>query len=156
MPSIRKIISVILFCFVFDTQGYAKDRVSIHDAWVPEAPPVVKTMAGYLVVKNPTDKEVSIIKVSSPDFRTVEMHKSIIKEGMARMIKQDKVVIRAKSQVEFKSGGLHLMLIGAKRRLKAGNEIPLTFEFDNGKKFSTKAIVKPASADTMDHSHHHH
>lgn len=156
MPGIRKIVFVILFCFVFSAQGYAKDEVSIHDAWIPEAPLVVKTMAGYLTAKNSTDKKISIIKVSSPDFKTVEMHKSIIKDGMARMIKQNKVVIRAKSQVEFKSGGLHLMLMGAKRKLKTGSEITLMFEFDNGNKLSTKAMVKPASAETIDHTRHRH
>lgn len=152
----KKFFYFVLVYTAFAGQLCATEQIGIQNAWLPEAPPVMKIMAGYLVIKNPTDKIVNIVKVTSPDFQTVEMHESVIKDGMARMIKQPQVAIPAKSQIEFKSGGLHLMLINKKRKLKTGDEVLLTFEFDKGKKVTTKAMVKPASADTMDHSHHQH
>lgn len=157
MLIIKRNVILLLVCFVFSAQSYASDLVKISNAWVPEAPPVIKVMAGYLVAENTSDKPVSLMNVSSSEFNHVEMHKSILKDGMAQMVKQDKVTISAKSKVEFKSGGLHLMLMGAKKTFTAGSKIPLVLEFDNGEKQSVVAIVKPAGADSMmDHSHHHH
>jgi len=154
---IKRFFFPVLVYITFSAQSYASDLVRISNAWVPEAPPVIKVMAGYLVAENTSDKPVSIMNVSSSEFGHVEMHKSILKDGMAHMVKQDKVTISAKSKVEFKSGGLHLMLIGAKRSFTAGSKIPLVLEFDNGEKQSVVAIVKPAGSDgIVDHSHHHH
>lgn len=141
---------------VLSVQSHAASQISISDAWVPDAPPVVKVRAGYFVLKNNSDKPVSLTRVSSQAFTRVEMHESIYKDGTARMLKKDSVIIPARSGIHFSSGGLHLMLIDAKEALPLGSKIPLEFEFSNAEKISVIAEVKPASTDSMDHSHHHH
>ena len=157
MLIIKKFFFAVFVCLAFTSQSFSKDIVRITNAWVPEAPPVIKVMAGYMVVENTSNKPVNLIKVSSNEFKTVEMHQSIHKDGMAHMVRQNKVSISAKSKIEFKSGGLHLMLIDAKKKFSAGNKIPLVLEFDDGEKLSVVAIVKPAGSDSMmDHTHHHH
>ena len=47
-------------------------------------------MAGYLTIHNPTSTVIVIDKVTSTGFETVEMHETIEKDGMARMVKKDK------------------------------------------------------------------
>ena len=47
------------------------------------------------------------------------------------MIKQESVVLPADGEVEFKPGSYHVMLIGLKQDLKAGDEITLTLHFKN-------------------------
>lgn len=148
---------IIVFGFSASIAAQAGESVKVTDAWIPEAPPVVKVMAGYLKISNPTSNDVVINQVTSADFETVEIHQTVEKDGMARMLKQDKLVVPAGSEVIFKRGGLHLMLINKKRALKKGDKVELNFSIatDAGTgKLKASAEVKEAAID--DHSHHHH
>ena len=58
-------------------------------------------------------------------------------------------------KVEFMPGGLHIMLIGLKQDLNAGDEVEVTLQFTNSPDLTVKAIVKdPDGTDMsgMDHS----
>lgn len=127
----------------------------VQDAWVPEAPPVARVMAGYMTLVNDTDKEMTLISVSSPDFGKVEMHRTETVNGMSRMLKQDKVSIAHNGKVEFKPGGLHLMLMQPKHPLKKGDKITLNLEMGQ-QRIEVIAEVKEAGAeDHSGHEHHH-
>jgi copper(I)-binding protein len=152
----KKHLFALILLLGFSAQARAEGNVSITDVWIPDAPPVVKVRAGYLIAKNNSDKPVSIIGVSSEAFARIEMHESVYKDGTARMLKKDSVTIPASSGMHFSSGGLHLMLIGATQPLPLGSKVSLEFELSNAEKISVMAVVKPASTDDMDHSHHNH
>lgn len=145
------LMTVVAVAITFSV--HAKDTLEFSDAWIPEAPPVVKVMAGYVKIHNPTSSNIVINKVTSPDFKKVEMHQTIEKDGMSRMIKQDKMVIPAGGEVLFQRGGLHLMLINAKRGMKRGEKITLKFS-TNENTITVMAEIKEAAIE--DHSHHHH
>ena len=147
------LLSITLLVSLISGQSLAKDGLKISDAWIPQAPPVAKVMAGYLKINNPTSSKITINKVTSPNFNTVEMHQTIEKDGMARMVKQETMTIPANSEVIFKRGGLHLMLIQPKQPLNKGEKISLSFSTNKGK-VDVTAEVKAAELD--DHSHHHH
>jgi len=132
---------------------HAEDTLQFNDAWIPEAPPVVKVMAGYVKIKNLTATAIDINKVTSPDFEKVEMHLTIEKNGMSHMQKQDAVGIAANDEIIFQPGGLHLMLINAKHGMKRGDKITLNFS-TNKNTFTVMAEIKEAVIE--DHSHHHH
>jgi len=144
-------MAVVAIAITFSVQ--AKDTLQFSDAWVPEAPPVVKVMAGYLKIKNMTEKAIDINKVTSPDFEKVEMHLTVEEKGMSRMLKQDVVSIAAHDELLFQRGGLHLMLINAKHGLKRGEKITLKFSTKENM-FTVMAEIKEAAIE--DHSHHHH
>lgn len=144
----------IIFVTLFTTASIqASEPVKITDAWIPEAPPVVKVMAGYLKITNASKNDIVITQVKSADFETVEIHQTVEKDGMARMLKQDKLVVPAGSEVVFQRGGLHLMLINKKRALKKGDKVILSFSVGESR-YRVAAEVKEAAIE--DHSHHHH
>ena len=147
------LLSLTIMFATLTSTAFAKGALEITDAWIPLAPPVVKVMAGYLTIHNPTSKAIVIDKVTSTGFETVEMHETIEKDGMARMVKKDKMTVPAKSNVIFKRGGLHLMLINPKQSLKKGEKVTLRFSTNTGV-VSVSAKVKEATIE--DHSHHHH
>jgi len=146
----KKLWVTVLLAFSFHVS--ADDILSVSNAWIPEAPPVAKIMAGYLQIKNKSDREIILQSISAKDFERVEMHKTITKEGISRMVKQASIRIPAKGAVLFQRGGLHLMLVGPKRKLKQGDTVKITLKTANT---NTKInlIVKEASLD--DHSAHH-
>jgi len=146
-------ISLGMSLSLLSLMAYANEMLVIADAWIPEAPPVARVMAGYMTLKNNSNKMITVTSVTSPDFKRVEIHRTETKQGMARMIKQKHIEVPAKGETVFKSGGLHLMLINPKRRLKRGERVTLILTA--GKQTVTvHAAVKEASLD--DHSNHEH
>lgn len=110
--------------------------------WVAEVFPGAEHSAAYMNYYNPTEKVVKIVSASSPASKVVEIHTHISENGQMKMRKVDFVLVPAKGFVEFKMMGYHLMLIGLKKDLKAGDKIPFQVKLDNGKTVNFKALVK--------------
>ena len=72
--------------------------------------PGVRMGAGYLSLTNATSQRILITKVMSPNFESVEMHESVLEDGISRMVKLDEVAILPSRTVRFEPGGKHLML----------------------------------------------
>ena len=72
--------------------------------------------AGYLTLRNNTDGVIRITSVTSLEFAAVEMHESVIEDGIAKMRRMPELLIPKKSTVQFKRGGKHLMLMRRKQQ----------------------------------------
>ena len=59
----------------------------------------------------------------------------------------DGLVIKAGKSVKLRMGGYHVMLLGLNRDLKAGDEITVTLEFDDGQSIDYTAPVKDIAMD---------
>jgi len=90
----------------------------------PEGPPVavanlvvtapgagMPMAAGYLEISNRSGSAIRIDRVSSPEYGSVEMHETIIEDGIARMREIPVLEIAAGDTVVFERGGKHLMLM---------------------------------------------
>jgi len=125
----------------------------ISSAYAPEAPPVAPVMAGYLTMDNPSGKPVIITGSSSQAFKKVEIHSMLMENGMMSMERQSTLTIPANGTVKLEPGGYHLMLIGPKKRLQAGEKIDVLFKFKSGKRQSVSLpVLKPDSV-MKTHSH---
>jgi len=70
--------------------------------------------AGYLALQNNSSAVVSISHVSSPDYGSVEIHESLIEDGVSRMRRVNELIIPPSTTVTLRRGGKHLMLMQAK------------------------------------------
>ncbi len=125
----------------------------IHDAYVPEGPPVAPVLAGYLVIENPGTKPVRITGASSDGFAAVEIHEMRMKDGMMEMKRLPVLTIPAGGRVELAPGVLHLMLIKPHKAYRAGDKIRVTLKLDDG---STQVVTLPVKAADSGHDHPHH
>lgn len=121
--------------------SFAKD-ISVDSPYVREVPPGQMTSASFLTLTNSTDKEISLIKVTSDVAKNIELHEHIHEDGMMSMRQVTKVLIPANGKITLKPGGFHIMLIGLTLKIKAGDIIDLGLEFDNKEKQTIKAEVK--------------
>ena len=71
-----------------------------------------------------------------------------------RMRQIDKIVVKANSETVLKPGGLHIMFIGLKQPFKAGNNVDLELEFDNGEKIKLTAPIKMVAGMMKMKKHH--
>jgi len=81
------------------------------DVVVSKPKPGMSMTAGYLTLSNNALQPIVITQVASPQFESVELHESVIEDGVARMYPLGDVTILAKSSVVFQPGGKHLMLM---------------------------------------------
>jgi len=125
--------------------SFAAGTVQVHNAWIPEAPPVARVMAAYMVVENTGDKPVTITDIACPAFNGVMMHKTVTKDGMSRMIHMDSLTVAPKSKATFKRGGMHVMLMGPKHSFKVGDKVSLTLKTSDNQTIPFTAVVKPAT-----------
>ncbi|HAJ93052.1 MAG TPA: hypothetical protein DCO71_10640 [Gammaproteobacteria bacterium] len=133
----------------------ADATLAIGEPWIREAPPTARVMAGYLALTNAGDTPVTVTSISSPDFEAAEIHRTVVKEGVARMLPVTQLDIPANSQLKLEPGGLHLMLFEPQRPLLEGATVTLTIHRSNGSNVTVTApVIRKTGGE--DHSHHHH
>ena len=127
--------------------------VEIDGAYARASIPNVPNSAAFFVIKNNSDKDIAITSANSDVAEKNELHTHIKENKMMKMMKIEKLVVPAKSSLELKSGSDHVMLMGLKKELKAGDEINLELSFSDGDKKSIKVPVKDL-ASTMHKMQH--
>jgi len=120
----------------------AGPSVNASHVWIRQAPPGISVLAGYFLLHDLTDKPLELESVTSPDFASVQMHRSFVKDGQEQMEPVPSVTLPAHGSVEFKPGDYHLMLMQPKRNLFAGDVVTLTLEFSDGSELTLMAPVR--------------
>ncbi len=123
---IRKLL-VIGAALLVAACGSDAPPIVASDVVVKPPMPGMQMTAGYLILRNNTDEDIAIDRVTSPQFGKVEMHETVVEDGVARMSALGEVVLPAGNAVEFKPGGKHLMLMRPSENLDA-----VTLEFHAG------------------------
>ncbi len=104
----------------------------LADGWIKQLPPSVPMRAGYFTINNNGTSADRLLSASSPAFNKIEMHETRMADGMMSMNQLMEVPVDAGVTVEFKPGGLHLMLMGIKQPLEVGDKVPVTLTFESG------------------------
>ena len=100
----QRLIFSIFFSLLVSGKALAAS-LTIDNAWIPEAPPTSRMLAGYMTVTNNTNQEILIEEVTSPQFKMIEMHRSVYENGMAKMIWQPHVHVPVGKVTKLEPGG---------------------------------------------------
>jgi copper(I)-binding protein len=105
--------------------------IRVADAWARPSIGQSKSTAAYLNIFNEGSVEDVLERARSPKVETVEMHQTTTTpEGVMQMRKvEGGLPVPAGGSLVFSPGGTHLMLVGLKEALNAGDELILTLEF---------------------------
>jgi periplasmic copper chaperone A len=100
--------------------------LSINNGWVRERLPGTTSLAAYGTLNNAGVTALKLSAVSSVDFNKVETHETITVNGVGKM-RAAEIDVPAKGSVTFVPGGKHIMLIGPKKALEAGDTVVVQF-----------------------------
>lgn len=142
-------VGIVCFALLYSTAHAA--TVQVEDPWVREAPPSSTTLAAYMRIHNPTATDVTIMEISSPSFKKIEMHQTTIVNNIMRMKKIEGATIPALGELILEPGEKHLMLFNPERRLKAGDHVTIHLSFKKNQRQEVQAEVKKAAS--MNHHH---
>lgn len=154
MKLLARTLPLIIVATLTSQNAIADDKLEIDDAWIAEAPPVSKVLAAYMEIENETRQDRQAISMQCEEFERAEFHRTIEKDGMARMEHLQVLNIPANSELELEPGGYHIMLFNPARRLLAGDKTGCSMKFDDDTTINFDLDIRKSSVE--DHSHHHH
>jgi hypothetical protein len=98
--------------------------------------------AAYMVIKNSGGVADRLIRAESDAAQAVELHISEVVDGVMKMHPVDGIDVPANGQAVLEPGGLHIMLIGLKEDLAAGDTVTLTLVFEKTGEMTVTAEVR--------------
>ena len=86
----------------------------------------------------------------------VEMHRMSMEGDVMRMRPVESIEVPAGATVALQPGGMHLMLMGLKAPLAAGQRVTLTLQFEKAGEVAVQAAVRApgGAAEPAEHKHH--
>ena len=121
---INKILLLLATCFIAACSAEHEAPLVATDVVVLQPVPGSAMRAGYLSLTNNSDELMTIDRVASPQFSSVEMHETLIEDGIARMRPIDEIALAPGQTVRFERGAKHLMLMQA-----VGDAATVTLQF---------------------------
>ncbi|MCP1659635.1 copper(I)-binding protein [Neisseria perflava] len=129
--------------------------IQVQNAWARSTVEGMKMGGAFMTLRNESNTPDTLIGGSSPVAERVEIHTHINDNGVMRMRQaKDGVALPANATTEMKPGGYHVMFMGLKRPLKAGEKIPVTLKFKQAKAQTVQVEVKNAPQQAA--SQHNH
>ena len=98
--------------------------------------------AAYMLLQNKSSTPDKLLRVESDVAEAVELHISEMQGEVMTMRPLEFVEVPAKSEAELKPGGMHIMLIGLKKDLKAGEKFDLVLVFEKAGEINVQVEVR--------------
>jgi len=149
-------VGILLLVTLIISFSLAAPQIEIKNPWIMEPPPGPGTTMMGMVIVNRGDEEDYLVGASTDVARIVEIHKTVLENGIAKMKKQEKVKIPPRSKVEFRHHGYHLMLIDLQKKLRRGDKVKVKLHFSKSGIIELEVPVKAFHhMEEHDHEHEH-
>lgn len=156
---------LVLFAWVFALMvgAYAAEHpdgngahpVEVDQPFVRLMPPGQPNTAAFMMLRNTSDADLTLIGAESGASRVVELHDHEMVDGIMRMREVEQIALPADTRVALERGGLHVMLIGLHEPLREGQRVPITLVFDNAPSLELLAPVHHPGEEPPMHDHRH-
>jgi copper(I)-binding protein len=94
------------------------DKLLVNDGTIRMMPPSMGMTAGFVEIKNTSNKDITISSVSSDLAKFTELHTSFENSnGTMSMKHLNNLVIKANSSVKLQAGGKHIMFMRLSKKL---------------------------------------
>ena len=118
----------------------AQAQVKVDDAWVRATVAPQKATGAFMQLTSA--KPAKVVAASSPAAAVVEIHEMKMDDGVMKMRAVDALPLPAGQAVALKPGSYHVMLMGLKNPIKAGETVPLTLTVEGEHKQRTAIEIK--------------
>ena len=115
--------------------------VYVDGAYVRLSPNPDNPSAGYLTIHGGSTP-VTLRALETDAAVRLEMHESMMHDGMAMMSSLDTVDVPAGSKVEFRPGGKHIMLWQVNQQAIAAGKVEFKLTFSNGDRLLVDAVIQ--------------
>lgn len=118
--------------------------ISVDQPYARATPAGTATGAVYMTLSNKAQAADRLAAASSDVADKLQIHEMAVVNGVMQMRQlADGLPVPAGGSVVLKPGGYHIMLIGLKKPLKAGETFPLTLTFERPGIFPSPCRYRP-------------
>jgi copper(I)-binding protein len=122
----------------------AHAQVSVTDPWVRTTVAQQTSSAAYMTITSAHGGR--LVDASSPVAASAEVHEMKMVGDLMKMRAVDALPLPAGKPVDLKPNGYHMMLMGLKAPLKAGDVVPIKLVIEDGtgrrKTVDVKAVAR--------------
>lgn len=125
------------FSLILSTQAFAGDAgmakvgdIMIHEGWARASIGSAPNSAAYMTLMSHGTAADKLIGAKTPIAETAELHHHILDGGIAKMRPVEAIEVKPGETAVLEPGGFHIMLMGLKEELTAGDAVPLTLTFE--------------------------
>ncbi len=139
-PALRLLGLVFLLTGAGDAPPFQIDH-----PWARASAGAARNGAAYLTITAQSQPD-KLTGASTPAATTTELHESMADMGMMKMRPVPGLSLEPGKKVTLAPGGFHLMMMGLKEPLKAGDTFPLTLRFERAPPLTVTVTVEPVGA----------
>jgi periplasmic copper chaperone A len=119
-------------------------RLELTNAWARATPGRSEVGVAYVTIRSPTADR--LVAASSPVAKKADLHTMTMSGTVMQMRPVAAFDIPAGKAVTLAPEGLHIMLDGLKKPLRAGQSFPLTLTFAKAGTRTVQVAVQPVGA----------
>lgn len=125
--------------------GFAQD-MQVTRAIARATVPQQQSAGAWLTLANRGSTSDRLVAASTPVAQSVELHTMAMDGNVMRMREVEAIELAPAATLEMRPGdGYHLMLMGLKQPLHAGQRFPLTLQFEKAGKMEVEVVVDGSS-----------
>ena len=140
--SVRLLTRIAMAAAAVSSSVVLASSLELVNPAVRAMPPTASATGAYVMLHNNSETPRALVAVESDAAKMVEIHISEMKGNTMSMHQVDEIPVPANGHAVLKPGGYHIMLMGLKKPLKAGDEVDFTLVMKNGERISMTAPVK--------------
>lgn len=123
----------------------AKGAIGVDHAYARATAPGQAAGGAFMTLVNRGGDD-KLLAVKSAVAGSTELHTMTMDGNVMKMRQVDAIALKAGETVELKPGGYHVMFIGLKSPLKAGDAIPVTLSFEKAGELTVDVKVEAPGA----------
>lgn len=118
--------------------------IELHNAHVRQMPPGARAGGAFMRIVNTGELDDRLVSARSDAAAHVELHGMQMVDGVMKMSSlPDGIAIPAHGQVEFISGGKHLMFVDVHKGFMPGDEVSVVLTFERAGEVKLQLPVLP-------------
>jgi periplasmic copper chaperone A len=151
----KRPIIAMLATLAFSAAAHAQD-LRVSQAYARATMPHQPSGGAWLTIENSGRNADRLLSASSPAAKSVELHSMRMEGNVMKMREVPAIDLGPAAKLEMKPGdGYHLMLMGLRQPLKAGERFPLTLQFEKAGKLEVEVSVQDNKTGGATHRHGH-
>ena len=160
MRTLHRLAMVLVatpLCAAAIAHEFRAGPITIDDPWARASIGSAGNTAAYMKLANGGEAPDRLVAVKSDVAAHVSLHESREDNGIMKMAPVAGIEVPAGGNAELKPLGLHVMLTGLNRPLKAGETFPMTLVFEKQGEVPVEVSVQHAQGPAAaGHETHHH
>lgn len=127
MKTIKTLLAAMALASGAAAFAQATAPVTVHAPWARATVQGQRTSGAFMTLE--AREPVTLVGASTPVAARAELHEMKLEGDVMRMREVDSLRVDAGKPLQFKPGGLHMMLVDLKAPLAPNTSIPLTLTF---------------------------